>query len=223
MYQLLLGLYVLVCFLLVVFILMQQGRGGGLVESFSAAETLFGGKTNIYMVRITIVLGTLFLGSALLLNYVVVQRSKSIMERFFYHKKSMVKPTVATNVGGSNEELNVKEKVNKKIKEDAGKQEFVARKEEKAVPQQEVGGKSPVVSVKKDTEEEKNVLSEKGKVLDKSTNVVNKRGDGNVKKEIKKDKDNASALNSYDSQEKEDSDIKPKRANNPSESETKYS
>ncbi len=83
MYQLLLGLYILVCFLLVVVILMQSGRGGGLVESFSAAETLFGGKTNIYMVRITIVLGALFLILALSLNYFVVQRSKSVMERLF--------------------------------------------------------------------------------------------------------------------------------------------
>ncbi len=86
MYQLLLGLYILVCFLLVVVILMQSGRGGGLVESFSAAETLFGGKTNIYMVRITIVLGALFLLIALGLNYFVVQKSKSIMERLFKNK-----------------------------------------------------------------------------------------------------------------------------------------
>ncbi len=83
MYQLLLGLYILVCFLLVVVILMQSGRGGGLVESFSAAETLFGGKTNIYMVRITMILGALFLGLALGLNYFVVQKSKSVMQRLF--------------------------------------------------------------------------------------------------------------------------------------------
>ncbi len=83
MYQLLLGLYILVCFLLVVVILMQSGRGGGLVESFSAAETIFGGKTNIYLVRITMVLGALFLILALGLNYFVVQRSKSVMERLF--------------------------------------------------------------------------------------------------------------------------------------------
>ncbi len=83
MYQLLLGVYILVCFLLVTVILMQSGRGGGLVESFSAAETIFGGKTNIYMVRITMILGALFLALALGLNYFVVQRSKSVMERLF--------------------------------------------------------------------------------------------------------------------------------------------
>ncbi len=83
MYQLLLGVYILVCFLLVTVILMQSGRGGGLVESFSAAETIFGGKTNIYMVRITMILGGLFLALALGLNYFVVQRSKSVMERLF--------------------------------------------------------------------------------------------------------------------------------------------
>lgn len=83
MYQLLLGLYILVCLLLVLVILMQSGRGGGLVESFSAADTLFGGKTNIYMVRITMVLGGLFLLFALGLNYFVVQKSKSVVERLF--------------------------------------------------------------------------------------------------------------------------------------------
>ena len=95
MYQLLIGLYVLVCFLLVVVILMQSGRGGGLVESFSAADTLFGGKTNIYMVRITIVLGSLFLLLALGLNYFVVQKSKSVMERLFNNRPAPAAPMTA--------------------------------------------------------------------------------------------------------------------------------
>ena len=109
MYQLLLGLYILVCFLLVTAILMQSGRGGGLVESFSAAETLFGGKTNIYMVRITIVLGALFLILALGLNYFVVQRSKSVMERLF--KTSQRKERVVPSPKVTNGETVKEEKV----------------------------------------------------------------------------------------------------------------
>ena len=115
MYQLLIGLYILVCFLLVVVILMQSGRGGGLVESFSATDTLFGGKTNIYMVRITIVLGSLFLLFALGLNYFVAQKSKSVVDRLF--RKSRVKASPALPVPATSKpSVQEKEKATNKDK-----------------------------------------------------------------------------------------------------------
>ncbi len=88
------GLYILVCVLLIAVILMQTGRGGGLVESASAAEAIFGGKTNIYMVKITMVVGSLFLALALGLNYYAVQKNKSIIEKLNKAaKRSSVKNT----------------------------------------------------------------------------------------------------------------------------------
>ena len=91
MYQLLMGLYILICVLLVVVILMQSGRGGGLVETASAAEAIFGGKTNIYMVKITMVIGFLFLALALGLNYYAVQKNKSIIEKLNRSAKASAK------------------------------------------------------------------------------------------------------------------------------------
>ena len=69
----------LVCILLVVSILMQSGRGGGLTEAFSSAESMFGAKTNIFMVRITSVLATVFLVTSLTLAYLSAQKEQSLI------------------------------------------------------------------------------------------------------------------------------------------------
>ncbi len=146
MYQLLLGLYILVCFLLVVVILMQSGRGGGLVESFSAAETLFGGKTNIYMVRITMVLGALFLLLALGLNYFVVQRSKSVMERLFKRRPvshAPIKP------------------VSRKISHPAGKVKSSPASSPNATSKEKVEKVSPVKATSSEISSKREVSKEK--------------------------------------------------------------
>ncbi len=90
---------------------MQSGRGGGLVESFSAADTLFGGKTNIYMVRITMVLGSLFLLFALGLNYFVVQKSKSVVERLFQGEISKPQPVLPDKNPSPNQQKTVSNSV----------------------------------------------------------------------------------------------------------------
>ena len=72
---------VIVSLLLITIILMQTGRGGGLVESFSGVESIFGAKTNTFLVRTTTVLATLFLLNCLGLTYLSVQRNKSLMEK----------------------------------------------------------------------------------------------------------------------------------------------
>jgi len=48
------------CLCLVIVILMQSGRGGGLTEAFASAESMFGAKTNEMMVKLTAVLAMLF-------------------------------------------------------------------------------------------------------------------------------------------------------------------
>ena len=81
MFLFLIVIQVIVSVLLIAIILMQTGRGGGLVESFSGVESIFGAKTNTFLVRTTTVLATLFLLNCLGLTYLSVQRNKSLMEK----------------------------------------------------------------------------------------------------------------------------------------------
>jgi preprotein translocase subunit SecG len=82
LYNIIIGIYVLACVLLIIVILIQAGRGGGLVEGFSGAESRFGTKTNSFIVKLTAVLGALFLGSTILLAYLSKTRSKSLLENY---------------------------------------------------------------------------------------------------------------------------------------------
>lgn len=79
MFTFVLVVHVIVCILLVIFVLMQSGRGGGLTEAFSAAESVFGPKTNIILVRVTTALALIFLVTSLSLAYLSAQRDKSLL------------------------------------------------------------------------------------------------------------------------------------------------
>jgi len=79
MYTFVLVVHVLACILLLIVILMQSGRGGGLTQAFAAAETVFGPKTNVLLVRATTILGILFLVTSLSLAYLSAQRDKSLL------------------------------------------------------------------------------------------------------------------------------------------------
>jgi preprotein translocase subunit SecG len=70
---------VLVCILIVTSILMQSGKGGGLAESFSSAETLLGTQTNKVMVKVTAVLVTMFIACCLLLAFYSTSQDQSLM------------------------------------------------------------------------------------------------------------------------------------------------
>ena len=72
-------LHALVALLLIVIILMQSGRGGGLTESFASAESLFGAKTNEFMVKGTTLFATIFLLTCLGLAVISSQKGKSLM------------------------------------------------------------------------------------------------------------------------------------------------
>ena len=73
-------LHVVVCILLAAIILMQSGRGGGLTESFSAAESMFGAKTNIVLIKGTIILSSFFLITCLGLAFLSSRSGKSLIE-----------------------------------------------------------------------------------------------------------------------------------------------
>ena len=68
-----------VCILLCIIILMQSGRGGGLTESFASAESIFGAKTNVFLVKTTTVLASLFLVTCLSLAFLSAKKDKSLM------------------------------------------------------------------------------------------------------------------------------------------------
>jgi len=72
-------LHALISILLVVVILMQAGRGGGLTESFASAESMFGAQTNEFMIKATTVIATLFLLTSLGLAILSAQKGKSLM------------------------------------------------------------------------------------------------------------------------------------------------
>ncbi len=85
----------IVCVLLVTVILMQSGRGGGLTEGFAAAETMFGARTNEFMVRATSILAVLFVITSLSLAYFSARRDQSLMERLMDKTKN---PDIKINI-----------------------------------------------------------------------------------------------------------------------------
>lgn len=74
-------LHILVCLLLGLIILMQSGRGGGLTETFSGAESMLGPQTNVFLVKTTTVFSVLFLVTCLSLAAMSSRREESLMSR----------------------------------------------------------------------------------------------------------------------------------------------
>ncbi|MBP7216902.1 MAG: preprotein translocase subunit SecG [Candidatus Omnitrophica bacterium] len=72
-------IHVLICFLLIVLILIQAGRGGGLVESFSSVESMFGPKTNSFLTRSTTILSILFFITCVSLALLSARQGRSLM------------------------------------------------------------------------------------------------------------------------------------------------
>jgi len=72
-------IHVTACILLVIAILMQAGRGGGLTETFQSAENMFGTQTNKFMVRLTVIFATIFLSTSLILAFHSSKGEKSLM------------------------------------------------------------------------------------------------------------------------------------------------
>jgi len=77
---LIITIHIIVCTLLIIIILIQRGRGGGLAESFSDVETMFGTKTNAFLTRTTTVLSILFFITCLSLAVLSVRQSRSLMK-----------------------------------------------------------------------------------------------------------------------------------------------
>ncbi len=72
-------LHAIVCIFLVLIILMQSGRGGGLTEGFASAESMFGTQTNKFLTRTTTVLCCIFFATCLGIAVLSAQQGKSLM------------------------------------------------------------------------------------------------------------------------------------------------
>ena len=72
-------LHTIIAIFLIIIVLMQSGRGGGLTESFVSAESMFGAKTNEMLIKITTVLATLYIMTCLGLAFLSSKKSESLM------------------------------------------------------------------------------------------------------------------------------------------------
>jgi preprotein translocase subunit SecG len=78
----------IVCVLLVLTILMQSGRGGGLTEQFQSAESVFGAQTNVFMVRLSSILATIFFVTCLALAFMSARQERSLVAENAAAKKT---------------------------------------------------------------------------------------------------------------------------------------
>ena len=72
-------IHVTACIVLIGLVLIQRGRGAGLVESFAGVESMFGTKTSVFLTRITTIMSIIFFMTCLVLAVLSVRQSKSLM------------------------------------------------------------------------------------------------------------------------------------------------
>ena len=82
MYYVIIGLYVLVCLMLSLVILLQQGRGGDIASAFggSSSQAAFGARSGAtVLTKATAVLGVLFMLGAIILGVMGQRGPGSLM------------------------------------------------------------------------------------------------------------------------------------------------
>jgi preprotein translocase subunit SecG len=72
-------IHAVICVLLIAIILMQPGKGGGLTDSMASAESIFGAKTNVFIIKTTAIFAVIFLVTCLGLAILSSQKGKSLM------------------------------------------------------------------------------------------------------------------------------------------------
>jgi preprotein translocase subunit SecG len=77
LFNLLIGLHVLVCFVLILTVLLQSSKGGGLAGAFgTGGQTMFGGQeTATFLSRLTTYLAVTFMVLSLLLAFLSARRT----------------------------------------------------------------------------------------------------------------------------------------------------
>lgn len=79
MIGLVIAIHVIACALLIILVLIQRGRGSGLVESFAGVESMFGTKTSSFLTRTTTICAVIFFLTCLTLAILSVRQSKSLL------------------------------------------------------------------------------------------------------------------------------------------------
>jgi len=76
-------LHVMACVFLILVILLQAGRGGGLSEMFGGGgdqtQKMFGTQTNVFLVKLTSVMATMFILTSITLAVMSANRGKSLL------------------------------------------------------------------------------------------------------------------------------------------------
>jgi len=88
MFGFVITIHVITCILLILIVLIQQGRGGGLVDSLSSAESVFGTKTSAFLVKSTTALSIIFFISCLSLAFLAIQKNKSLIETSYVEESA---------------------------------------------------------------------------------------------------------------------------------------
>ncbi len=73
--------HAVICILLITIILIQPGKSGGLTEGLASAESIFGAKTNVFIIKTTTILAVFFLVTCLGLAVLSSQKGKSLMSQ----------------------------------------------------------------------------------------------------------------------------------------------
>jgi preprotein translocase subunit SecG len=94
-------IHTIICVFLLLIILMQSGRGGGLTEGFSSTENMFGAQTNTVLIKVTTVLAVLYFVTCLSLAILSTTKGKSIMP----NQVATELPDVSENLDASSEVL----------------------------------------------------------------------------------------------------------------------
>ncbi|OGW75032.1 MAG: preprotein translocase subunit SecG [Omnitrophica bacterium RBG_13_46_9] len=82
LYGLLIAIHLIACLILIVVILLQSGRGGGLSETFGgeSSQTIFGTKVSVFFTRATVAAAVMFLITSLSLGIMTSRRGRSLIE-----------------------------------------------------------------------------------------------------------------------------------------------
>ena len=83
MMALIITIHAIVCALLIIVILIQAGRGGGLSESFggSSTQTILGTKSSVFLKRATAVSAVMYILVCLLLGVMTSHRGRSLVAK----------------------------------------------------------------------------------------------------------------------------------------------
>ena len=80
-YGLVIAIHIIACIILIVAILLQAGRGGGLSETFGgdSSQTIFGTKMSVFLTKATVVAACLYLVTCLVLGIMTSRRGRSLI------------------------------------------------------------------------------------------------------------------------------------------------